>query len=229
MKTILSTKKLKKSERKLLTDANFNVIEKKFIKTKKIDFQVKKLNEYVIFTSKNAVKSVLKNSVESQVKDKKIFCVGQKTKQFLEKNHYLVQENADYASDLGLLIKEKYATHSFTFFSGNFRRNTLPDLLNDNFIKWNEVVVYETALNPKKTTPSYGHPSKGGEVKIDGILFFSPSAIQSYLIENKIENKMCFCIGTTTAKSLENKTKNIKIASQPIVENVIKQVIKYYK
>ncbi len=218
MKTILSTKKLKKSERKLLTDANFNVLEKKFIKTKKIDFVVNSLNEYVIFTSKNAVKSVLKNSVESQVKDKKIFCVGQKTKQFLEKNHYLVQENADYASDLGLIIKEKYATHSFTFFSGNFRRNTLPDLLNDNFIKWNEEVVYETTLNPKKITEN-----------IDGILFFSPSAIESYLIENKIENKMCFCIGTTTANALENKTKNIEIASQPTVESVIKQVIKYYK
>ena len=138
-------------------------------------------------------------------------------KQFLEKHHCLVQENADYASDLGLLIKEKYATHSFTFLSGNIRRNTLPDLLNENNIKWNEAVVYETTLNPKKVTEN-----------IDGILFFSPSAIESYLIENKLENETCFCIGTTTAKALENKTKNIKIASQPIVESVIDEVIKYY-
>ncbi|WP_339887374.1 uroporphyrinogen-III synthase [uncultured Flavobacterium sp.] len=218
MKTILSTKKLKKSEIKKLSDVNFNVIEKKFIKTTTIDFHFKKLNEYVIFTSKNAIKSVLKSRIENQVRDKKIFCVGQKTKLFLEKHHYLVEESADYANDLGLIIKEKYKNHSFTFFSGNIRRNTLPDLLNENNIKWNETVVYETALNPKKIKKN-----------IDGILFFSPSAVESYLIKNKIENQTCFCIGTTTAKALESKTKNIQIAAQPTVENVIDEVIKHYK
>tara|TARA_R110000850_G_scaffold201744_1_gene327644 strand:+ start:92842 stop:93498 length:657 start_codon:yes stop_codon:yes gene_type:complete len=218
LKTILSTKKLKKSEIKKLSDVNFNVIEKKFIKTTTIDFHFKKLNEYVIFTSKNAIKSVLKSRIENQVRDKKIFCVGQKTKLFLEKHHYLVEESADYANDLGLIIKEKYKNHSFTFFSGNIRRNTLPDLLNENNIKWNETVVYETALNPKKIKKN-----------IDGILFFSPSAVESYLIKNKIENQTCFCIGTTTAKALESKTKNIQIAAQPTVENVIDEVIKHYK
>jgi uroporphyrinogen-III synthase len=116
------------------------------------------------------------------------------------------------------LIKVNYKNHSFTFFSGNIRKNTLPDLLNENYINWNEVVVYETTLNPKVITE-----------KIDGILFFSPSAVKSYLKENKLENETCFCIGTTTAKALENKTKNIKTASKPLVENVVKEVIKYYK
>ncbi len=40
---------------------------------------------------------------------------------------------------------------------------------------------------------------------------------------------MCFCIGTTTAKALEHKTKNILIASHPTVENVIEQALEYYK
>lgn len=218
MKTILSTKKLNKTAKLRLFDANFNVIEEKFIKTKVIDFQIETINEFVIFTSKNSVKSILKSNIKSQIKEKKIVCVGQKTKKFLEKKHFKVQETADYASDLGLIIEEKYKNYSFTFFSGNIRRNTLPNLLNENKIKWNEVVVYETALKPKKVTS-----------KIDGILFFSPSAVESYFIENKIENQTCFCIGTTTAKALEHKTKNIKIAAQPTVENVIKEVLKYYK
>lgn len=218
MKTILSTKKLKKVEKRLLIDACFKVVEKKLVKTKKIAFVLDSLNEYIIFTSKNAVKSVLKTNVVNQIKDKKIFCVGQKTKVFLEKHNFSVECFADYATELGLIIKEKYKTNAFTFFSGNIRRSTLPDLLNKNFIKWNETIVYETSLNPKKVREA-----------IDGILFFSPSAIDSYLIENKIENQTCFCIGTTTAKVLENKTKNIKIAAQPTVENVINEVIKYYK
>ncbi|WP_339838825.1 uroporphyrinogen-III synthase [uncultured Flavobacterium sp.] len=218
MKTILSTKKLSKAKKQKLIEAEFNIIEKNFIKTKSIDFYVKILNEYVIFTSKNAVKRILKNPIVNQVKERKIFCVGQKTKQFLEKHNFIIQENADYASDLGTLIKEKYQNHSFTFFSGNIRRNTLPDLLNDNFIKWNEVIVYETSLNPKRVKEN-----------TDGILFFSPSAIESYFMKNKIENQTCFCIGTTTAKALENKTKNIQIAAQPTVENVIEEIVKYYK
>jgi uroporphyrinogen-III synthase len=215
--TILSTKKLGNSVSQKLMDADFNVVEKNFIKIKRIDFQIDTLNKFVIFTSKNAVKSILKSEFSNQLKTKKIFCVGQKTKQFLEKNDFIVQENADYASRLGQIIKEKYQDKSFSFFSGNLRKDSLPTILNESNIKWNEVVVYKTALNPIKI-----------KKQIDGILFFSPSAVESYLTKNKLENQTCFCIGTTTAKALENKTKNIKIASQPIVENVIEEVIKYY-
>lgn len=199
-------------------DANFKVIEKNFIRTKKIDFQIDTFNEFVIFTSKNAVKSILKSDYLSPIKLKKIFCVGQKTKQFIEKKNFNVQECVNYAEDLGFEIAKKYQNSSFTFFSGNIRKNTLPDLLNENNIKWNEVVVYETSLKSKKI-----------KTEIDGILFFSPTAVESYLTKNKLGNQTCFCIGNTTAKALENKTKNIKIASQPTVENVIEEVIKYYK
>jgi len=65
--------------------------------------------------------------------------------------------------------------------------------------------------------------------KFDGILFFSPSAVESYLKLNAIKEEMCFCIGETTAEALENrKAKNILIADSPSVENVIGEVIGYY-
>lgn len=218
MITILSTKKLKRSEKKLFSETNFKVLEEEFIQIKNINFQIESLNDYVIFTSKNAVKSVLTKGIQDIIEHKKIFCVGQKTKTFLEKKNFIVQECVDYAEDLGLVISKKYNQSSFTFFSGNIRKNTLPDLLNESNIKWNEVVVYQTSLNSKKI-----------KEQTDGILFFSPSAVESYLKQNTLENKICFCIGTTTAKALEHKTKNIRIASQPTVENVIKEVLKYYK
>lgn len=218
MITILSTKKLKKSDKNLFSETNFKVIEEEFIQIKNINFKIESLNDYLIFTSKNAVKSVLTRGIQDIIENKKIFCVGQKTKTFLEKKNFIVQECVDYAEDLGLVISKKYNQSSFTFFSGNIRKNTLPDLLNESNIKWNEVVVYQTSLNSKEI-----------KNEIDGILFFSPSAVESYLTQNTLENKICFCIGTTTAKALEYKTKNIKIASQPTVENVIKEVLKYYK
>ena len=218
MTTILATIKLKKAEKAKLIDVNISVIEHKFIKIQKINFTVKTLNEFVVFTSKNSVISVLKNNVATQVKEKQVICVGQKTKQLLEQNGFKVVNYADYADDLGLLIKDKYVNKSFTFFSGNIRRNTLQIVFNENNIKWNEFVVYETTLNPKKI-----------KEQVDGILFFSPSAVKSYLMKNKLENETCFCIGTTTAKALEKITKNIKVTSIPTVENVISEVIKYYK
>jgi uroporphyrinogen-III synthase len=49
------------------------------------------------------------------------------------------------------------------------------------------------------------------------------------LKDNKIKNEICFCIGDTTASSLETITINIIVADQPSVENVIEDVIEEYK
>lgn len=214
MITVLSTKKLTKLQKSLLNNHAIHFIEKNFIKTKAINFEAVDLNDVIIFTSKNAVKSVLKNSVATKLHEKEIICVGQKTKLFLEKNNLKVAYFAHYANDLTLLIEEKYKANSFTFFSGNLRRNIVPNFLNANKLKWNETIVYETVLNPIKI-----------KEEINGILFFSPSAIESYLQKNEITNQTCFCIGTTTADALENKTKNIQIANIPLVENVIELAI----
>src|SRR5690554_7035934 len=67
------------------------------------------------------------------------------------------------------------------------------------------------------------------EAKTDGILFYSPSGIRSYLKQNTITDQMCFCIGTTTADALKGITENIVIANQQTIENVIIQCINYYK
>ncbi|TEB40719.1 uroporphyrinogen-III synthase, partial [Flavobacterium circumlabens] len=106
----------------------------------------------------------------------------------------------------------------FTFFSGNLRRETLPQALKEADVKFNEIQVYDTSLTPQKikTAP-------------DAILFFSPSGVESYLKENIIKKEKCFCIGETTADALEKITKNIIIADQPTVEDVIEDVIEEYK
>jgi uroporphyrinogen-III synthase len=48
-------------------------------------------------------------------------------------------------------------------------------------------------------------------------------------MQNKIKNEICFCIGNTTAEALEKTTRNIIIADQPSVENVIEDVIEEYR
>lgn len=215
---ILSTKKLLYNQRQLLLDAKFSVIEEDFIETKSKNFELLRVNHNLIFTSQNAVQSILEHPEAEDLKNKNVFCVGLKTKIVLSENGFNVIAYTGYAEDLAAIISLIYAKETFTFFSGNLRREVLPKTLKENGITFNEIEVYETNLISKKAT-----------IKPDGILFFSPSAVESYLKLNTIKNEICFCIGATTATVLENKKiKNIVIASTPSIENVIAATIEHY-
>jgi len=215
---ILSTKILSKVQKHELVNANFNVIEADFIATQNQSFEIKDIFDNLIFTSQNAAQSVLLHPKCEDLKTKNVFCVGLKTKALLEENGFNVIVYVDYASDLAEIITLIYSNESYTFFSGNLRKETLPKALKEAKIKFNEIQVYETTLTPQKI-----------KTTVDGILFFSPSAVESYLKDNKIKAEICFCIGNTTAESLEKATKNIIVADQPSVENVIDDVIEEYK
>lgn len=218
---ILSTKKLSEIQKIALVDANFEVIDEDFINInyKKVLSFGEDLGEALIFTSQNAVQSVLNHPKCEELKTKNVFCVGIKTKDLLTENGFNVIAYTGYAADLAEIISLIYNKESYTFFSGNLRREVLPNTLKENGIQFNEIEVYETKLNSKKITQ-----------RLDGILFFSPSGVESFLEKNKITNEICFCIGETTAEALENKKiKNIVIAEKPSVENVITEVIEYYK
>jgi len=215
---IVSTKKLLPNPKQALHEANIVLIEEDFIETKIKNFELSKVNDNLIFTSQNAVQSVLQHPKCNELKSKNVFAVGIKTKSLLEENGFNVIAYTGYASDLAEIISLIYGKESYTFFSGNLRRDVLPNTLKENGITFNEIEVYETNLTPKKITK-----------KLDGILFFSPSGVESYLKSNTIKDEMCFCIGETTAEALENKKiKNIIIADKPSVENVIDEVIEYY-
>ncbi|HEX9152885.1 MAG TPA: uroporphyrinogen-III synthase, partial [Flavobacterium sp.] len=140
------------------------------------------------------------------------------TKILLSESGFNVVAYTGYAADLAEIITLIYANESYTFFSGNLRKETLPKALKEAKVKFNEIQVYETSLTPQKI-----------KTPVDAILFFSPSGVESYLKDNKIKNELCFCIGTTTAESLNKTTKNIIIADQPSIEDVIEDVIEEYK
>jgi uroporphyrinogen-III synthase len=215
---IVSTKKLSSIQKQELVKAGFEVTEADFIQTENKPFEIKNLNDNLIFTSQNAVHSVLSQPNWEALKSKNVFCVGLKTKILLSESGFNVVAYTGYASDLAEIITLIYRTESYTFFSGNLRRETLPKALKDADVKLNEIQVYDTSLTPQKIkTPA------------DAILFFSPSGVESYLKENTIKKETCFCIGETTAQALEKITKNIIIADQPTIEDVIEDVINEYK
>lgn len=215
---IVSTKKLLPNQKQALLDRNFYLIEEDFIKIETKNFEIQQVQNNLIFTSQNAVKSVLQHPKSEELKRKNIFSVGMKTKKLLEENGFTVAVYTDYAADLAEIIALVYKEESYTFFSGNLRQDVLPNKLQENAITCNEIEVYQTTLTPKKIAE-----------KPNGILFFSPSGVESYLKLNTIKEEMCFCIGETTAEALENKSiKNIIMAYKPTIENVIDEVIQYY-
>ncbi|EIA09910.1 uroporphyrinogen-III synthase [Flavobacterium frigoris] len=218
--SILSTKTLSEEQRQVFLDANFDLLEQDFIEIKNNLFELNSINNNLIFSSQNAVLSLIEQSGWEVLKAKPVFCVGIKTKELLEANGFTVDVYLDYASELAEIITLIYNKESYTFLSGNLRKETLPEALKNAGITFNEIEVYETKLAPFKISE---------QENFDGILFFSPSAVESYLTNNKIKNEVCFCVGNTTAKSLElNKVKNIVIAEIPTIEDVIVEVIAYY-
>ncbi len=215
---ILATKKLQPNQRQYLLNAGLSVTEADFIGISYKPFETNSIKGNLIFTSKNGFKAFLENKESENYKDSKIFCVGQKTHDVIVSKGYNVVSFSDYAEELAATIINNYNKESFTFLSGSMRRDTLPEALKAAGIVFNEVEVYETVLTPHKI-----------ESAVDGLLFFSPSGVTSYLKENSITNQACFCIGTTTAQALNGITENIIVANKPSIENVIIQCINYYK
>ena len=148
---------------------------------------------------------------------KPCFCVGEKTRSYLIESGFEVIDNAQNSEELGELIIKKYTDYRFLLFSGNLSRKELPLKLQEKSINYQEIEVYHTYMNPRKFDRSF-----------DGILFFSPSGVRSFVLENQITGH-AFCIGNTTAGEIKKYTGNYKIANKPTIENVLVQAIKQLK
>ena len=125
---------------------------------------------------------------------------------------------AKNASQLAQIISKEYKNDAFSFFSGNKRRDEIPTFLNENNIQLEEIQVYNTLLQPKKIVRRF-----------HGILFYSPSAVESYVSQNSLHKIPAFCIGETTVKTAQTYTDTVIIANKPTIENTLIQAIKYFK
>lgn len=214
MLTVLSTKKLKESQKLLLQNAGVSLVEYNAIKIEFIPFQVPKNIENAIFTSQNAVEAFFLTNVRSSAVEN-CFCVGEKTKSLLKENGVNVIKMTEYASELADYLVKNHKTDAFHFFCGNIRSDEIPSTLKENNIFFEEIEVYKTTLNPKKF-----------ERQFEAILFFSPSAVRSFISENKIDKSIAVCIGTTTASEAKKYTENVVIANATTVESVIAKTVK---
>jgi uroporphyrinogen-III synthase len=231
---VLSTKKLEPSLIGQAKENDIEIIEQEAIKTNPIlskekwqeIFQlIESKKEFIVFTSSNAVLSVkkyLNEYINPFQTNWKIFSLSGKTKETLEEN------TEDFGTIISTVDNSKTLAEKIVdakvdeviFFCGNKRRDELPNILKEAGIKVHEVVVYETIETPIIVNDDF-----------DAILFFSPSAVQSFFSVNQLKNNTaCFAIGATTANSIASFTDNKIIVSElPSQEKMLALVNFYFQ
>ncbi len=213
---ILSTKKLT-FEQKQLFSSLLTVLYKDFISIELLDFKLPlQKTEATVFTSQNAVKAVSK---KTSTIENAILCVGKKTAQLIEKHFSkkpcIIENSADELAKQ--IIQKNY--RKILFFNGNLRCETLPLLLKSKNIDLKEITVYNTTLTPHAVTHDF-----------NGILFFSPSGVESYLRKNPFsKNTTIFAIGNTTANSIIQNGGKCIVSEEPTIESLIETVNQYFQ
>jgi uroporphyrinogen-III synthase len=178
---------------------------------------------YVVFTSANGVEVVghyLAQEASVHAPNWQVFCISGRTREAVTKllPQAPILATAEYGATLAELIKEHADVKEVLFFCGNKRREELPTLLKEAGIRVHELVVYQTEETPT-TIPE----------DLDGVLFFSPSAVSSFFAANTLKQEtVCFAIGTTTAEALANHTTNKIITSATTSQASILEAVQHY-
>ncbi|MGL1888236.1 MAG: uroporphyrinogen-III synthase [Reichenbachiella sp.] len=156
----------------------------------------------VIFTSRNAVDHFFRLATENKVEipsGMKYFCISEQTANYLQK-YIVIRKRKIFtgtrtATEL-LEILKKHKGEKFIFPCSNIRKDDIPNFLKENDIAYSEAIIYKTVASDL---------SDLDDVKYDIIAFFSPSGINSLLVnfpEFKQNDTRIAAFGPTTAKAV---------------------------
>jgi hydroxymethylbilane synthase len=216
--SVYSTKKLSELQKEVLSSA-IGIDDSDFIKIRfnRIPPKVMKNEiENVVITSQNGVEALLNSFTKDEMKFKNIYCVGRRTKKLIENRIGKVTKVAKNAKALAEYLSTALENKNVTYFCSDVRLDILPAYLQSHDITVNEVEAYKTMLSPEKLDDS-----------VTGVLFYSPSGIESYLTENNAD-KVAFCIGETTAKEARKHFENVQVANLPSVDSVLELVNSHF-
>lgn len=222
---ILSTRPLPEALIREAAAQNISIETKSFIETKPvIDAGIaKRIYELfqkpiaAVFTSINAVTAVAE--LFQKPMPWMVYGIGHATANLITQLFQMpmagTAANAESLADV--IIKNGIS--DVTFFCGNIRRDVLPEKLRAANISVEEIVVYETIEKPHLVNAFY-----------DAILFYSPSAVQSFFSINKINAAtLLFAIGKTTAEQIKQHSDNrVIVASKTGKEDLVQEMIRYF-
>ncbi len=219
MNSVLSTRSLSSSQLALLAKSGIGIECYDAILIKLLKAELPEGFDKYIFTSKNGVKGYLKNRIQGAENQKKItcYCVGEKTQAFLEEKGLFVAKMTEYSRELGDFLVVNDKNGPFLVFTGNRNRPELGRKLTEHKIHFQEVMVYETQLHPKKF-----------EKDFQILLFYSPSGVQSFVQANDQKDATALCIGETTAREARKHFQKVIVAKKPTTDNVIETLIEHF-
>lgn len=232
---ILFTRNLSDNEQNIAKSNGLEVRIVPFIKTLNNYDKESILNEILLlsdgidafaFTSQNAVKALLPLFSEPQfyslLKTKMVFATGKKTTQTLDTQGIrLTRPPSNDVESLAKLIKNNGSVKMVVYFKGNLSLDILKTVLTNNDIEVIEKTIYHTSLTSEKIK-DLG--------TFNGIVFYSPSAVESFLRSNQIDKNIpVFCIGDTTGTYLKNLiTNEIIQPSEPESELLINRISNFF-
>ncbi len=178
------------------------------------------LHPVVVLTSKTAVHTWIRISKElpSTVLQFPVYCLAMATQAVALEHQLNIRGVAPDAGALAEVILNDTSVKSITFVCGNLRRDELPKKLKSNGIEVLEIEAYKTELTPIKSSQPY-----------HGVLFFSPSAVDSFLLSNSIGLTVAFCLGKTTADHCRAVGfSEIQVADSLTPESLVQTVLNFY-
>ncbi len=224
MTKVLSTKILSPKQKEIVESAGISLIDYNAIQIEFKKFAIDLSFDNYILTSQNAVRGFLRAfdnlplpEKRKEALSKNSFCVGAKTSALLRENGLKVVKTAITSKELGQYIAKNHKNESFLFICGNRRREELPAILSKNTIQYKEIIAYHTISN-----------EQGLNEVFEGVLFYSPSGVQSYVSSNDLSNSRAFCIGESTAREASRFSKEVIVSKEQSIESVLQSVVQNY-
>ena len=220
---ILSTKVLDPALVKSLESYGLQVTQFDFIKkTIRVQKNIASLTLHpvIVLTSKTAVQAWIRISEElpQAVLQFPVYCLANATQTAARAHGLNIHGVAPDAGSLAELILKDPSIKSITFVCGNLRRDELPNKLKSKGIQVLEIEAYQTEYTPAKSIQPY-----------HGVLFFSPSAVDSFLRLNSIGLTVAFCLGKTTAEHCRAVGfSEIQVADSLTPESLVQTVLNFY-
>ena len=180
-------------------------------------FSIPKKPNYWVFSSQNAVRSFLANPTASAHQNP-ILCVGEKTKLLLEENGQKVIKTAHNMLELVNFIQKTMKNDHFLHICGNRKLADFAAGMQKTGISYTEVTAYNTHLVSRVQTP-----------EPQGLLFYSPSGVESYLQTNSIGASWCFCIGETTATAVRPLTEHLTVSPKPDADLLVAAAATHFR
>ena len=170
----------------------------------------------VIISDKHTAEALLHNFSKVELQFQNIYCVGRRTKRFVSNTIGEVKKTEKSDHDLITHLIDHIDGDELIYFGNEPLSDDLQTMLQNHNVSVQNVKAYDIKYDDIKIKDS-----------IEGVLFFSPLAVHSYLKQNH-SNNIAFCFGNSTAVEAKKHFKDVRVAKTPTINGMIDIVNEHF-